>query len=73
MEIQWPSPTRVGDLLKIRTEVKDIKMSASKPNQGVISIETVTTNQDDQVRMVMQNKILGFKRPAINSGKNTQK
>ena len=63
VEINWPSPTLPGDLLKIRTEVTDIKISESKPNQGIISIETITTNQDDEVKMVMQNKILGFKRP----------
>lgn len=64
VEIKWPLPTLPGDLLKIRTEVTDIKISESKPNQGIISIETITTNQDDEVKMVLQNKILGFKRPA---------
>lgn len=63
VNLEWPSPTRAGDILKIRTEVKDINMSKSKPNQGIITIETVTTNQEDEVRMVMENKILGFKRP----------
>lgn len=62
VEIKWPLPTLPGDLLKIRTEVTDIKISESKPNQGIISIETITTNQDDEVKMVLQNKILGFKR-----------
>lgn len=63
VNLEWPSPTRAGDILQIRTEVKDVKMSKSKPNQGIITIETVTTNQEDEVRMVMENKILGFKRP----------
>lgn len=52
-----------SDILQIRTEVLDIKMSKSKPNQGILEVETTTTNQDGEVRMVMQNKILGFKRP----------
>lgn len=63
VNLEWPSPTRAGDILQIKTEILDITMSRSKPNQGIIEIETVTTNQDGDVRMVMQNKILGFKRP----------
>lgn len=63
VNLEWASPTRAGDILQIRTEVEDVKMSKSKPNQGIITIETVTTNQEDEVRMVMENKILGFKRP----------
>lgn len=63
VNLEWPSPTRAGDILQIRTEVLDIKMSKSKPNQGILEVETTTTNQDGEVRMVMQNKILGFKRP----------
>lgn len=64
VDLEWPSPTRVGDVLQIKTEIKDLKMSRSKPNQGIIKIETVTKNQHDEVRMVMQNKILGFIRPS---------
>ena len=63
VKLEWPSPTRAGDILQIRTEIKDIKMSRSKPNQGILTVETITTNQKDEVRMVMQNKILGFTRP----------
>lgn len=63
VSLEWPSPTRTGDILQIRTEIKDIKMSRSKPNRGILSMETITTNQHGEVRMVMQNKILGFTRP----------
>ena len=63
VQLEWPSPTRAGDILHIRTEIKDIKMSRSKPNQGILTVETITKNQKDEVRMVMQNKILGFTRP----------
>lgn len=63
VDLEWPSPTRPGDILQIETTISDITISRSKPNQGIIQIETVTTNQEGEVRMVMQNKILGFKRP----------
>lgn len=60
--LEWPSPTRPGDELYIRTEIKDITMSKSKPNQGMIDIETTTYNQDGEKRQIMTNKILGFKK-----------
>lgn len=63
VKLEWPSPTRAGDILQIRTEIKDIKMSRSKPNQGILTVETITKNQEGDVRMIMQNKILGFTRP----------
>ncbi|MGP6140518.1 MaoC family dehydratase [Jeotgalibaca sp. A127] len=63
VKLEWPSPTRPGDILQIRTEILDIKMSRSKPEQGILTVETITKNQDGEIRMVMQNKILGFVRP----------
>lgn len=60
---EWPSPTRAGDILHIRTEIKGIKMSRSKPQQGIIDIETITRNQDGEIRQIMTNKLLGFKKP----------
>lgn len=63
VKLEWPTPTRPGDVLHIRTEILDIKMSKSKPNQGIMTIETITKNQDGETRMIMINKILGFTRP----------
>lgn len=63
VNLEWPSPTRPGDILHIITEITDIKLSRSKPNQGIVSIKTTTKNQHGDIRMIMNNKILGFKRP----------
>lgn len=62
-KLKWPSPTRPGDILRINTEIHDLKMSRSKPNRGVITLKVTTRNQEDEVRMVMLNKIIGYIRP----------
>ena len=40
-EIAWPRPTRPGDVLKVESEIVEIRPSRSKPNQGIVSIKSV--------------------------------
>lgn len=62
VDIKWPTASRVGDLLKVTITITDIKPSKSKPNQGIVSYETVTTNQDGDVRQVLNARVLAFKK-----------
>src|SRR5580658_7267690 len=36
-EIEWPRPTRPGDILHVECEIVEIIPSRSKPNQGIVS------------------------------------
>lgn len=62
VEINWPSPTRAGDRLKVKVTVIDVKPSKSKPNQGLITYETITTNQHGDVRQNLIAKLIAFKK-----------
>jgi len=63
-EIAWPMPTRPGDTLRVRTEVVEIVLSKSKPNQGIVKIRNVTVNQKGEEVQVFTAKLMVFKRPA---------
>jgi acyl dehydratase len=48
-ELRWPQPVRPGDVLKVETEILDVRKSRSKPDRGIIRIRNVTTNQRDEI------------------------
>jgi acyl dehydratase len=62
-EIAWPRPTRSGDVLKVESEIVDIRPSRSKPNQAIVAVRNVVTNQRGEEVQVFTAKILSLKRP----------
>ncbi len=63
-EIAWPNPTRPGDILRSESEIVEIRPSRSKPNQGVVSVRTVVTNQRGEEVQILTAKLLVFQRAA---------
>jgi acyl dehydratase len=61
-EINWPRPTRAGDVLHVECEVMEIIPSRSKPNQGVAKIRNTTMNQKGEVVQVFTASIVVFRR-----------
>ncbi len=61
-EISWPRPTRPGDVLSVESEVLDIAPSRSKPNQAVVTLRSVTSNQLGETVQILTSKNLVFKR-----------
>jgi acyl dehydratase len=66
-EINWPRPTRAGDVLRIESEVLEITPSRSKPMQGMAKIRTTTLNQKDEVVQVFTASVLVYRRDADRS------
>jgi acyl dehydratase len=62
-EIEWPRPTRPGDILQVESEIVEIIPSRSKPNQGIVRVKSTTRNQKGEPVQVFTAKILAFKRP----------
>jgi acyl dehydratase len=62
-EIEWPRPTRPGDLLHVESEIVEIIPSRSKPNQGIVRVRNTTMNQKGEPVQIFTAKILAFKRP----------
>lgn len=62
-EIAWPRPTRAGDILRVESEILEIRPSRSKPNQGMVSVRSVTSNQRGEEVQILTAKILVFRHP----------
>lgn len=52
-ELRWPAPVRPGDTLRVRATVASARVSASKPDCGVVRTDVVVLNQDDVTVMTM--------------------
>jgi len=61
-EVEWPRPTRPGDILQVEAEIVEIVPSRSKPNQGIVRVRNTTRNQHGETVAIVTSKILAFKR-----------
>lgn len=62
-EIQWPKPTRPGDVLHVESEVVEITPSRSKPDRGMVQMRCETLNQHGDVLQRFSPKLVVFRRP----------
>jgi acyl dehydratase len=63
-DIAWPRPTYAGDILRVESEIIEIKPSRSKPDRGVVTVKSVVRNQHGKDVEIFTAKILAFRRPA---------
>jgi acyl dehydratase len=52
-ELRWPNAVRPGDVLRVETEIVDLRESKSKPKCGIIRLRNVTTNQRGETVQTM--------------------
>jgi acyl dehydratase len=64
-EINWPRPTRAGDVLRVESEIVEILPSRSKPNQAFVKVRNSTLNQNGEPVQVFTGKILAFRREPV--------
>lgn len=57
-ELRWPRPVRPGDRLKLRVTVESTRLSASRPDRGLVTTHLLVLNQDQQD--VMSVKAVNF-------------
>jgi acyl dehydratase len=57
-EITWPKPTRPGDILRVESEVLDLKPSRSRPDRGMATVRSETLNQRDEVLQILIAKLV---------------
>ncbi|HEY2139650.1 MAG TPA: MaoC family dehydratase [Chthoniobacterales bacterium] len=62
-ELRWPQAVRPGDVLRLETEILDLRRSKSKPDRGIIRIRNVTTNQRDEVVQTFTAFVMVSRRP----------
>jgi acyl dehydratase len=61
-EINWPMPTRPGDVLHVESEVIEVTPSRSRPERGMIVLRSETVNQDGKVVQLSKMKLIVFRR-----------
>ena len=63
-ELEWPQPTRPGDVLRVETEVLEIVPSRSKPGRALVRVRCETRNQRGEVLQRFSPRLVVFSRTA---------
>ncbi|WMD21454.1 MaoC family dehydratase [Achromobacter seleniivolatilans] len=62
-EISWTQPTRPGDTLSVASTILSITPSRSKPDRGIVVVESITSNQRGEAVQKLVSKVVCFRRP----------
>jgi acyl dehydratase len=62
-KIEFLAPTFHGDTIYAETTVLDVRESESKPDRGVVTVETKAMNQRDETVMRFRRSVLVPRRP----------
>jgi acyl dehydratase len=62
-ELQWPKPTRPGDVLHVESEVVEVIPSRSRPERGMVQMRCETLNQHGDVVQRFTPKLVVSRRP----------
>ena len=57
-EITWPAPVRPGDVLRVESEVVELRPSRSRPDRGIATIRSETRNQRGDTVQVLVVKLV---------------
>jgi len=57
-QIRWLKPVRPGDVLRVESEVVEIRPSASRSDRGVLKTRHTTYNQKDEAVQVVTSVLL---------------
>lgn len=61
-EIAWPKPTRAGDVLRVESEVVEVTPSRSKPDRGMLRLESLTRNQHGDILQRLMPRLVVMRR-----------
>jgi acyl dehydratase len=68
-QVDWPKPTRPGDILQLFSEVVTIAPSRSRPDRAIVTMRSETRDQHGEVVQVLTAKLIVFKRGAGGSNR----
>jgi acyl dehydratase len=60
----WPNPARPGDVLRVETEVLEVKPSRSRPDRGMVTVKSETRNQRGDSVFTLTARLVVPRRPA---------
>ncbi len=61
-ELNWPTATRPGDVLRVECEVLEVRPSRSRSDRGLVVLHARTLNQRDETLQDLKAKLLVFRR-----------
>jgi acyl dehydratase len=61
-ELNWPTPARPGDELRVECEVLEVRPLRSRPDRGLVLLRVQTLNQFDEARQDLKAKLVVFRR-----------
>jgi len=64
-EISWPKPTRPGAVLRVESEIIELRPSRSRPDRGMATIRSETRNQLGEIVQVLAAKLVVPRRPSL--------
>jgi acyl dehydratase len=64
-ELNWPTAARPGDVLRVESEVIEIRPSRSRPDRGIVLMRSHTRNQRNEIRQELVAKLVMFRRGAL--------
>lgn len=64
-ELQWPKPTRPGDVLHVESEVVEVVPSRSRPERGMVQMRCETLNQHGDVVQRFSPKLVVSRRKPV--------
>ncbi len=62
-EVTFPAPVFIGDTLTVKTVVKELRPSKSRPGQGIVTFEHSATNQRGETVIVAERRALMLGKP----------
>lgn len=62
--VRWPRPVYPGDTLHIAITILEMRLSASRPNSGIVKYKLETFNQKNELVMEMTTSVLMPRKPA---------
>lgn len=62
VEITWPQPTRPDDVLHVESTILAVVSSKSKPDRGIVTMQSDTFNQRGEPVQKLVSKVLVFRR-----------
>lgn len=63
-EIRWIKPVREGDTILMKSTVLDKRVSESRPDRGIVSIQWDGINQNGETVIVVRSKVIfGLRNP----------
>jgi acyl dehydratase len=62
-ELTWPCPVRPGDTLTVESEVLAVTPSRSRPERGMITVRSITRNQNGEPVQDMTTRMLVWRKP----------